>query len=150
LSNFVHLHNHTDFSLLDGAAPINRYIEKAKEYNMKSLAITDHGNLFGALRFYTACKKADINPIIGCEVYSNPKGHKLKKPIGYEDNTKRYHLILLAMNETGYRNLLKLVSISYTEGYYKRPRIDDELLKKYNEGLICLSACLGGEILQLY
>ncbi len=149
MSNFVHLHNHTDFSLLDGAAPINRYIEKAKEYNMKSLAITDHGNLFGALRFYTACKKADINPIIGCEVYSNPKGHKLKKPIGYEDNTKRYHLILLAMNETGYRNLLKLVSISYTEGYYKRPRIDDELLKKYNEGLICLSACLGGEILQL-
>jgi DNA polymerase-3 subunit alpha len=149
LTNFVHLHNHTDFSLLDGAAPINRYIEKAKQYNMKSLAITDHGNLFGALRFYSACKKEGINPIIGCEVYSNPKGHTQRKAVGYEDTTKRYHLILLAMNETGYKNLLKLVSVSYTEGYYKRPRVDDELLKKYNEGLICLSACLGGEILQL-
>lgn len=149
MTNFVHLHNHTDFSLLDGAAPISRYIEKAKQYNMKSLAITDHGNLFGALRFYKACKSADINPIIGCEVYSNPEGHTLRKKMGYEDNTKRYHLILLAMNETGYRNLLKLVSISYTEGFYKKPRVDDELLKKYNEGLICLSACLGGEILQL-
>lgn len=149
MTNFVHLHNHTDFSLLDGAAPINRYIEKAKQFNMKSLAITDHGNMFGALRFYSACKKEGINPIIGCEVYSNPKGHTLKKRLGAEDDTKRYHLILLAMNETGYRNLIKLVSISYTEGFYKRPRIDDELLEKYNEGLICLSACLGGEILQL-
>ncbi|MGD1822950.1 MAG: DNA polymerase III subunit alpha [Pleomorphochaeta sp.] len=149
MTEFVHLHNHTDFSLLDGAAPISRYIEKAKKYNMKSLAITDHGNLFGALRFYTACKKEDINPIIGCEVYTNPKGHTLKKRLGVEDDTKRYHLILLAMNETGYKNLIKLVSIAYTEGFYKKPRVDDELLEKYNEGLICLSACLGGEILQL-
>lgn len=149
MTEFVHLHNHTDFSLLDGAAPIDRYVEKAKQYNMKSLAITDHGNLFGALRFYSACKDAGINPIIGCEVYSNPEGHTLKKAVGYEDTTKRYHLVLLAMNETGYRNLLKLVSISYTEGFYTRPRVDDELLKKYNEGIICLSACLGGEILQL-
>jgi len=149
LTNFVHLHNHTDFSLLDGAAPIERYVEKAQQLNMKSLAITDHGNLFGALRFYSACKEAGINPIVGCECYSNPKGHTLRKATGYEDDTKRYHLVLLAMNETGYRNLLKIVSIAYTEGFYKRPRIDDELLKKYNEGLICLSACLGGEILQL-
>ncbi|MGD1816878.1 MAG: DNA polymerase III subunit alpha [Pleomorphochaeta sp.] len=149
MTNFVHLHNHTDFSLLDGAAPINRYIQKAKEYNMTSLAITDHGNLFGALRFYSACKKEDINPIIGCEVYSNPEGHTQKKSMGYEDTTKRYHLILLAMNEVGYRNLMKLVSIAYTEGFYKKPRIDDALLEQYNEGLICLSACLGGEILQL-
>ncbi len=149
MTNFVHLHNHTDFSLLDGAAPIERYVEKAQQLNMKSLAITDHGNLFGALRFYSACKEAGINPIVGCECYSNPKGHTLRKATGYEDDTKRYHLVLLAMNETGYRNLLKIVSIAYTEGFYKRPRIDDELLKKYNEGLICLSACLGGEILQL-
>jgi len=149
LTDFVHLHNHTDFSLLDGAAPIERYVAKAKEYNMTNLAITDHGNLFGALRFYSECKKQDINPIIGCEVYSNPKGHTIKKKLGADDSTKRYHLILLAMNETGYKNLIKLVSVSYTEGFYKKPRIDDELLEKYNEGLICLSACLGGEILQL-
>ncbi len=148
MTDFVHLHNHTDFSLLDGAAPINRYIEKAKKYNMKSLAITDHGNLFGAIRFYKACKAENINPIIGCEVYTNPKGHTLKKKLGAEDDTKRYHLILLAMNETGYKNLIKLVSIGYTEGFYKKPRVDDALLEQYNEGLICLSACLGGEILQ--
>ncbi|MBK5200705.1 MAG: DNA polymerase III subunit alpha [Spirochaetaceae bacterium] len=148
MSEFVHLHNHSDYSLLDGAAPIARYIEKAKEVGMKSLALTDHGNMFGSLRFYYACKENDINPIVGCEFYTNPKGHTEKPKLGI-DNSHRYHLILLAMNEVGYHNLMKLNSIAFTEGYYYKPRIDDELLQKYNEGIICLSACLGGEILQL-
>jgi DNA polymerase-3 subunit alpha len=148
LPEFVHLHNHTDYSLLDGAAPIKKYIAKAKELGMTSLAITDHGNMFGALRFYDACKENDINPIVGCEFYTNPKGHTEKPKLGI-DNTHRYHLILLATDETGYKNLMKLDSIAYTEGYYYKPRIDDAMLEKYNEGLICLSACLGGEILQL-
>ncbi len=144
---FVHLHNHTDFSLLDGAAPIKRYMEKAKNLGMTSLAITDHGNMFGSLRFYNAAKDAGINPIIGCEFYCNPTGHT-ERPAPGGKKTNQYHLILLAMNEQGYHNLMELNSISYTEGFYFKPRIDDELLKKYNEGLICLSACLGGEILQ--
>ncbi len=148
MSEFVHLHNHSDYSLLDGAAPIAKYINKAKEVGMKSLALTDHGNMFGALRFYYACKENDINPIVGCEFYTNPKSHTEKPKLGI-DNSHRYHLILLAMNEVGYHNLMKLDSIAFTEGYYYKPRIDDELLEQYNEGIICLSACLGGEILQL-
>ena len=144
---FVHLHNHTDFSLLDGAAKISGYMAKAKSLGMRSLAITDHGNMFGALRFYYACKDAGINPIIGCEFYCNPEDHTFIPQIG-EQKGHRYHLILLAMNETGYRNLMKLNSYAYTEGFYYKPRIDDKLLEKYNEGLICLSACLAGEILQ--
>ena len=144
---FVHLHNHTDFSLLDGAAPIQRYMAKAKEMGMTSLAITDHGNMFGALRFYSAAKDAGINPILGCEFYCNPPSHT-ERPAAGGKKTHQYHLILLAMNETGYHNLMELNSIAYTEGFYFKPRIDDELLKKHNEGLICLSACLGGEILQ--
>ncbi|MFA6732612.1 MAG: DNA polymerase III subunit alpha, partial [Sphaerochaeta sp.] len=144
---FVHLHNHTDFSLLDGAAPIKRYMEKAKNLGMTSLAITDHGNMFGSLRFYNAAKDAGINPIIGCEFYCNPTGHT-ERPAPGGKKPNQYHLILLAMNEQGYHNLMELNSISYTEGFYFKPRIDDELLKQYNEGLICLSACLGGEILQ--
>ncbi len=144
---FTHLHNHTDFSLLDGAAPIERYMAKAKELNMQSLAITDHGNMFGALRFYFAAKEAGINPIIGCEFYSNPTSRWEKTMVGGK-KPHQYHLILLAMNEKGYHNLMHLNSLAYTEGFYFKPRIDDELLLKYNEGLICLSACLGGEILQ--
>ncbi len=150
MPEFVHLHNHTDYSLLDGAAPIKKYMKKAKELGMTSLAITDHGNMFGALRFYDECVENDINPIVGCEFYCNPKGHTQKpKPGMGIDNTHRYHLILLATNEVGYHNLMKLDSIAYTEGFYRKPRIDDEMLKKYNEGLICLSACLAGEIIQL-
>ena len=147
MSNFVHLHNHSDYSLLDGAAKISTYIETAKSVGMTSLALTDHGNMYGALRFYDACKEADINPIVGCEFYCNPKGHTLKAKHG-KDDTHRYHLILLAMNEKGYHNLMELNTISWTEGYYYKPRIDDQLLKEHNEGLICCSACLGGEILQ--
>ena len=141
---FVHLHNHTDYSLLDGAAPISRYIEKAKELNMESIAITDHGNMFGALKFYNACKEADINPIIGCEFYVNPETHTTKSTTG--SGSRYYHLVLLAMDQQGYKNLMRLNSISYIEGYYYKPRISDELLVKYNGGLICLSACLAGEI----
>ena len=145
---FVHLHNHTDFSLLDGAASIPKYMAKAKEMGMTSLAITDHGNMFGALRFYTAARDAGINPILGCEFYCNPPS-RTEKPAPGGKKTHQYHLILLAMNEKGYHNLMELNSIAYTEGFYFKPRIDDELLQSHNEGLICLSACLGGEILQL-
>ncbi|MGI6433474.1 MAG: DNA polymerase III subunit alpha [Sphaerochaetaceae bacterium] len=147
MSQFVHLHNHTDFSLLDGAAPIARYVEKAKQLGMEHLAITDHGNMFGALKFYKACKKEGINPIIGCEFYVNPASHTAKSPT--MSGSRYYHLVLLASNEVGYRNLMLLNSISYIDGYYYRPRISDELLLKHNEGLICLSACLAGELPQL-
>jgi DNA polymerase-3 subunit alpha len=144
---FVHLHNHTDFSLLDGAAPIAKYMERAKSLGMSSVAITDHGNMFGAVRFYKAARDAGIKPIIGCEMYCNPTDHT-ERPVTGGKRTHQYHLILLAMNETGYHNLMKLNSFAYTDGFYFKPRIDDALLQQYNEGLICLSACLGGEILQ--
>ncbi len=141
---FVHLHNHTDYSLLDGAAPISRYVAKAKELGMEHLAITDHGNMFGALKFYKSCKAAGINPIIGCEFYVNPGSHTTKGTT--ESGSRYYHLVLLATNEIGYKNLMRLNSISYIDGYYYKPRISDKLLEQYNEGLICLSACLAGEI----
>ncbi len=144
MREFVHLHNHSDFSLLDGIAPIHRYMEKAKELGMKALALTDHGNMFGALRFYHACKANNIKPIIGCEFYVNPESHTAKSVT--MSGSRYYHLVLLAMNEEGYRNLLTLNSISYTKGFYYKPRIDDGLIKTYNKGLICTSACLGGEI----
>ncbi|MCH3907411.1 MAG: DNA polymerase III subunit alpha [Sphaerochaeta sp.] len=145
---FVHLHDHSDFSLLDGAAKIDRYVAKAKSYGMRSLALTDHGNMFGALRFYKACKEAGINPIIGCEFYCNPADHTFIPEPGDHNHDHRYHLILLAMNEKGYHNLMELNSAAWTEGFYYKPRIDDKLLEEHNEGLICLSACLAGEILQ--
>ncbi len=147
MPEFVHLHNHTDYSLLDGAAKISNYISRAKELGMQSLAITDHGNMFGALRFYKACKGSGINPIVGCEFYVNPESHLARG--NASGNGRNYHLILLAMNEKGYHNLMELNSIAYTEGYYYKPRIDDQLLVEHQEGLICLSACLGGEIAQL-
>ncbi|MBO4717989.1 MAG: DNA polymerase III subunit alpha [Spirochaetales bacterium] len=143
MTEFVHLHNHTDFSLLDGAASISRYVAKAKEYGMKALAITDHGNMFGALDFYDACKKAGIQPIPGCEFYINPEGRTLK-----DAGNHYYHLILLAMNDKGYHNLMELNSIAYLEGFYYKPRIDNEVLAQHSEGLICTSACLAGEIPQ--
>jgi len=147
MPEFVHLHNHTDYSLLDGAAPIKRYLDKAEQFGMKHLAITDHGNMFGALKFYNDCKAAGINPIVGCEFYVNPESHLMKSATA--NGSRYYHMVLLAMNEQGYRNLMLLNSISYTQGYYYKPRIDDQLLKDHNEGLICLSACLAGEIPQL-
>ena len=142
---FTHLHLHTEFSLLDGACRIEQLVLRAKELGMQSLAITDHGNMYGAVDFYKACKKHGIKPIIGCEVYVAPRTRFDKeKALDKEYN----HLVLLCKNETGYKNLIKLVSLSYTEGYYYKPRVDRDILEKYHEGLICLSACLAGEIPQ--
>lgn len=142
---FTHLHLHTEYSLLDGACRIEQLVLRAKELGMQSLAITDHGNMYGAVDFYKACKKHGIKPIIGCEVYVAPRTRFDKeKALDKEYN----HLILLCKNEIGYKNLIKLVSLSYTEGYYYKPRIDRDILEKYHEGLICLSACLAGEIPQ--
>lgn len=147
VSNFVHLHNHTDYSLLDGAAQIPKYIAKAKEQGMKALAITDHGNMYGALVFYDACRAAGIKPLIGCEFYVNPKDRRDQSPT--TSGNRYYHLILLAMNDAGYHELMELNSIAFTEGFYYKPRIDDEVLASHSQNLICLSACLAGELLQL-
>jgi len=144
MSGFVHLHNHTDFSLLDGAAHIRKLVKKTAELGMKALAITDHGNMFGVLKFYHECRANDIKPIIGCEFYVAP-GSRFDKS-GSEQKTRAHHLVALAANEEGYKNLLRLSSLAYTEGFYYKPRIDDELLRKYSGGLIASSACLAGEI----
>lgn len=141
--DFVHLHVHTEYSLLDGAIRINELVKKVKENGMSAVAITDHGNMFGAINFYKECMSNGIKPIIGMEAYVAKRSHTDKEAkIDNEPN----HLILLAKNNIGYKNLVKLSSISYTEGFYYKPRIDKELLKKYHEGLICLSACIMGEI----
>ncbi len=142
-AKFVHLHVHSHYSLLDGLAKIDDLIKKAKEYKMEALALTDHGNMYGAIEFYKKCKKAGIKPIIGSEVYVALDSRLDKRP-GIDN--KRYHLVLLAKNEVGYKNLIKLVTLSNLEGYYYKPRIDKEILRKYSEGLIGLTACLGGEI----
>ncbi|KPK98435.1 MAG: DNA polymerase III subunit alpha [Omnitrophica WOR_2 bacterium SM23_72] len=143
-SEFIHLHLHTQNSLLDGACRIQETLHLAQQYKMDSLAITDHGNMFGAIEFYMEAQKAGIKPIIGCEIYVAP-GSRLDKNTGGIDEAS-YHLILLARDETGYHNLMKLVSIGYLEGFYYRPRIDKETLSTHAEGLIGLSACLKGEI----
>ena len=143
MENFVHLHVHSEYSLLDGACRINRVCEHAKELGQPAVAITDHGVMYGVINFYRAAKKAGIKPIIGCEVYVARRG--LTRKEGKEDQSG-YHLILLAKNEKGYHNLIKIVSKAWTEGFYMRPRTDRTELEKYHEGLICCSACLGGEI----
>ncbi|MBQ2258708.1 MAG: PHP domain-containing protein, partial [Spirochaetales bacterium] len=142
MGSFVHLHNHSDFSLLDGAASISRYVEKAKALGMTSLALTDHGNMFGAVSFYEACNKNGINPIVGCEFYVAPRDRRDKTSHDGEENY--YHLILLAMSDKGYHNLMELNSIAWKEGYYYKPRIDRESLSAHSEDLICLSACIAG------
>ena len=143
-AHFVHLHVHTEYSLLDGACRLKDLVKAARDYRMPALAITDHGNMFGAIDFYRAAMARGIKPIIGCEVYVAPKSRfeKSLKP-GKETS---YHLVLLVKDETGYRNLIKLVSIAYLEGFYYKPRVDKEVLAKYREGLIALSGCLKGEI----
>ena len=142
---FVHLHVHSEFSLLDGANRIKDLPVRAKELGMNAMAITDHGAMFGAIDFYKACKANDIKPIIGCEVYVAPRNRKDKDP----NLDARYsHLILLAKDNQGYKNLATLVSLGYTEGFYYKPRIDHEIIEKYHEGIICLSACLAGEVNQ--
>lgn len=141
---FTHLHLHTEYSLLDGSCKIKELVGRAKELGFTHLAITDHGNMYGAIDFYKACKEADIVPIIGCEVYVAP-GSRFDREPGAGDE-RYYHLILLSENETGYKNLVKIVSKGFTEGFYYKPRVDRELLKKYHEGIIALSACLAGEV----
>jgi len=140
--SFVHLHNHTQYSLLDGACRVDRLIKLAKEFEMPAVAITDHGNLFGIIDFYNTAKEYEIKPIIGIETYIINKDFSDET----NKNDKRYHLILLAINEHGYKNLMKLSSIAYLEGFYYKPRINKRLLEKYSDGLICLSSCVKGEI----
>ncbi|MFA5039350.1 MAG: DNA polymerase III subunit alpha [Candidatus Omnitrophota bacterium] len=142
-SDFVHLHLHTQFSLLDGACRIKELIAKAIEYKMPAVAITDHGNMFGAIDFYSEARKQGIKPIIGCEVYVAQKG-RFDRSASISEGSN--HFILLAKDEEGYRNLSKLVSLGYLEGYYYRPRVDKEILARYSRGLIGLSACLKGEL----
>ncbi|HUU44350.1 MAG TPA: PHP domain-containing protein, partial [Acidobacteriota bacterium] len=144
-ADFVHLHNHSQYSLLDGATRIPAMVERAVAYKMPALALTDHGNLYGAIEFYTTCRAAGIVPIVGCETYVAPRGLTHKEPVpGAPDGG--YHLVLLAKNITGYKNLVKLVSIASLEGFYHRPRIDFELLRDHAEGLIATSACVQGEL----
>ena len=148
-SKFVHLHVHSDYSLLDGASKIDKLVKRAKELNMKALALTDHGNMYGVLNFEHLCHANGINPLCGEEFYVAEGSHTDKKEVPYNRNGKHsyyYHLILIAMNDTGYKNLSWLSSIAFTEGMYYKPRIDWELLQRYHEGLICLSACIQGEI----
>ena len=141
---FVHLHVHTEYSLLDGACRIDRLFDRVKELGQTAIAITDHGVMYGCVDFYKAAKKAGIKPIIGCEVYvaTRSRFDKVNRIDG------SHHLVLLCKNETGYKNLIKLVSAGFIEGFYSKPRVDKELLEKYHEGLVCLSACLAGEIPQ--
>lgn len=141
---FTHLHLHTEYSLLDGACRIDRLFDRAEKLGQKSVAITDHGAMYGALSFYKAAKKKNIKPIIGCEVYvARSSRFEKKREVGVKEYS---HLILLCENNEGYQNLIKMVSLGFTEGFYNKPRVDKELLKKHSKGLICLSACLAGEI----
>ena len=147
-SDFVHLHLHTQFSLLDGALRLKQLFKRAVEYKMPAIAMTDHGNMFGAVDFYTQAKEHGVKPVIGCEVYIAPKSRFDKTVIkGVQDAS--YHLILLAKNSKGYKNLSKLVSKAYFEGFYYKPRIDKELLSQHSDGLIALSSCLKGEVPRL-
>ena len=142
-TRFIHLHTHSHYSLLDGLSKVDEMVALAKKYDMPALGLTDHGNLHGAIEFYKTCKEAGIKPIIGLEAYVTPDSRHNKRP---NIDTTRYHLTLLAKNAVGYKNLLKLVTYSYLEGYYYKPRIDKELMRKYSEGLICLSGCFGSEL----
>jgi DNA polymerase-3 subunit alpha len=141
--SFVHLHNHTHYSLLDGLTKIDEMVKYAREQGSPALAITDHGTMYGVIEFYEKCKKEGIKPIIGVETYLAPRGRKLKETVEDRDN---HHLLLLAKNNAGYKNLIKLVSAAHLEGFYYKPRVDWELLQKYHDGLIACTACLGGEI----
>ena len=145
MKDFVHLHLHTEYSLLDGACRINRLMERVKELGQTAVAITDHGVMYGVVDFYKAAKKAGIHPVIGCEVYVAPRSRFDKT---YELDGDAYHLVLLCKNETGYKNLIYLCSMGFIEGFYSKPRIDFELLKGHSQGLVCLSACLAGEVQQ--
>ncbi len=142
--SFAHLHVHTEYSLLDGSNKIKEYVARLKELNMTAGAITDHGVMYGVIEFYKAAKAAGINPVLGCEVYVAPNSRFDREITGGED--RYYHLVLLAENNTGYGNLMKIVSRGFVEGYYYKPRVDMEVLNQYHEGIIALSACLAGEV----
>ncbi|HBG17868.1 MAG TPA: DNA polymerase III subunit alpha, partial [Desulfobulbaceae bacterium] len=142
-AGFTHLHVHTQYSLLDGAIRIADLLEKCKEYGMDSVAITDHGAMFGALEFYSKAKKAGIKPIIGCELYIAPGDMREKKAV---DGNIAFHIVLLAMDHTGYQNLMKLASVAQFEGFYYKPRIDMAVLRENSEGIIALTACLHGQV----
>ena len=141
---FTHLHVHTEYSLLDGSSKIKEIAVRAKELGMDSLAITDHGVMYGVIDFYRAAKEAGVKPIIGCEIYVSP-GSRFEREVGNNED-RYYHLVLLAENDKGHHNLMKIVSKGFTEGYYYKPRVDYEVLEQYSEGIIALSACLAGEV----
>lgn len=143
MADFVHLHNHSEYSLLDGLQKVKNMVQHVKDLGMKAIAITDHGNMYGTIKFYKACHDIGIKPIIGCEIYVAPRSLRDKEATLDKDFN---HLILLAENETGYKNLMKIVTVSNLEGYYYKPRTDVQLLEKYHEGLICLSACVNGYV----
>ena len=141
---FTHLHVHTEYSLLDGSCKIRELVARAKELGMDSMAITDHGVMYGVIDFYRAAREVGVKPIIGCEVYVAPGSRFDRETVSGED--RYYHLVLLAENDQGYHNLMKIVSKGFVDGFYYKPRVDYEVLETYHEGLICLSACLAGEV----
>ena len=141
--DFVHLHVHTEYSLLDGANRIKELVARVKELGMNAVAITDHGVMYGAIEFYKECKKNGIKPIIGCEIYVAPRT-RFDKEANVDDRLG--HLILIAKDNEGYSNLIKIVSKAFTEGYYYKPRADLDLLRQYSKGIICTSACIAGFI----
>src|SRR3990167_6783965 len=143
---FTHLHVHSHYSLLDGLSKIDQLLDYCHELKMSSIALTDHGSMYGAVEFFQKAKKRGLKPIIGSEMYLAPNGRRLRRP---NIDDKRYHLILLVKNKEGYRNLVQLTTKAYLEGFYYKPRIDKELLKKHSAGLIGLTACLSGEIPKL-
>ena len=142
--SFVHLHVHTEYSLLDGSNKIKEYVARVKELGMDSAAITDHGVMYGVIDFYKEARAQGIKPILGCEVYVAPGSRFDREISGGED--RYYHLVLLAENNEGYSNLMKIVSKGFVDGYYYRPRVDKELLREHHAGIIALSACLAGEV----
>ncbi len=151
MAEFIHLHNHSHYSLQDGACTVDGLIAAAKKFNMKSVALTDHGVLYGIIEFYKKAVREGIKPILGMEAYVVNEGDRFERKSSQSNGTgkkrKNYsHLILLAKNKVGYKNLTKLSTLGYTEGFYYRPRIDLELIRKYREGLICTSACAGGVV----
>jgi DNA polymerase-3 subunit alpha len=143
---FTHLHVHTHYSLLDGACRVDKLVKRAKELGMESIAITDHGCMYGVVEFFNECKKEGIKPILGMEAYMAPGDRRERSTPGGNAGEAAYHLLLLAENLEGYKNLIKLSSIAYREGFYYKPRIDKEVLRAHSKGLIATSACLGGEV----